>query len=295
MSARSLFTIGLLFTAAVLAAPASAQTFYMKDGREVTAKSLRRQGDTIMATVQLAPAQDGQQAQTGELGYPIAQISKIDFPDPPQLAAATDLIIRGKISEAFLQLDPVIHYYEGFRDAPGSWWMDAAVLKVLAQLADGRDKDASALIDSISRTATEPDAVAYAKALAALNVARHGDPAIAMEMCKPVIKDGVRPEALAVAYLAEGESHLARKEWEQALMDFLKIPVFYPDEKLFLPQSMIGSCRAYTGLQDFARAKTTLTDLTTTYAGSREAQQAKVELEKVEKAERLAALQKAPN
>ena len=91
--------LALILSVAMLsAAPlASAQTFFMKDGREIVAKGLRRQGDTLMATIPLPPTQEGQAPQTGEFGYPIAQVSRIDFPEPPQLKIATDLIGAGRI------------------------------------------------------------------------------------------------------------------------------------------------------------------------------------------------------
>ena len=183
-------------------------------------------------------------------------------------------------------------YYESFRDAPGSWWANAALLKAEALVSDGRDKEADAIGEEISRLGSEPDTVYTAKALLAGSAARHGDPARALEMCDTVIKQSNRPETLAIAYLAAGQSHLARKEWDSALLAFLQIPVFYPEEKLFLPPSMLGSGRAYTGLEDFARAKSTLQSLMASYGSSREARQAKAELENVAKAERLASLRK---
>ena len=271
---------------------ASAQTFFMKDGREIVAKGLRRQGDTLMATIQLPPTQEGQAPQTGEFGYPIAQVSRIDFPEPAQLKIATDLIAAGRIPEAIAQLDPIVKYYESFRDAPGSWWANAALLKEEGLISDGRDKEADAIGEEISRLASEPETVSTAKALLAGSFARHGDAARALEICDAVIKQSNRPETLAIAYLAAGQSHLARKEWDSALLAFLEIPVFYPEERLFLPPSMLGSGRAYAGLEDFARAKSTLQGVIATYGSSREARQAKAELENVAKAERLASLRK---
>ena len=87
--------------------------------RSLPRKGLRRQGDQILATVEIAPAEQGKPAQVGELGYAVSQIAKIDFPEPPILRAAPDLIASGKAADALTQLEPVVKYYEPFRDAPG--------------------------------------------------------------------------------------------------------------------------------------------------------------------------------
>jgi hypothetical protein len=268
------------------------QAFTLKDGREVNAKGLRRQGDTIMATVEIPPTDASQAPQTGELGYPVAQIQRIDFPEPAQLRTATDLIIRGKSIDAFVQLEPVMRYYQGFRDVPGSWWADTAMLQIRALVAQGRNREADALVDDLSRQATQPETVLIAKAFAAGAAVRHGDPARALDLCQGVWKESMKAESLAAAYIAAGESHLARKEWEPALLAFLEIPVFYPEEKLWLPSALLGSAQAYREMEEFTHAKAALDDLASTYAGSPEANQAKTELEKLAKAERLAALKK---
>src|SRR5207237_531252 len=57
----------------------------LKDGKTVSTNSLRRSGDNVMATVQIG-------AGAGEVGYPVATIAKIDFPEPPQLKIGADMI-----------------------------------------------------------------------------------------------------------------------------------------------------------------------------------------------------------
>jgi tetratricopeptide (TPR) repeat protein len=284
--------LGALLLAVLLAGSVHAQTIVLKDGKEVLAKGVRRQGETIMATVDIPPVTPGQPGQTGELGYPIAQISRIEFPEPVQLKTAADLITRGKAAEALAQLEPLVKYYASFRDAPGSWWADVALLKVQALMSAGRDAETDSIVGDISRLATDPETVRSANALVAASCARHGDPARALELGEAVLKESKKPGTLAQAYLAVGQGHLDRQEWEPALLAFLEVPVFYPEQTVLLPQSMLGTGRAYAGLQDFNDSKATLTSLIGTYGASKEAQEAKTEMEKVLKAERYAELQK---
>jgi hypothetical protein len=89
----------------------------MKDGKHVVAKSLKRQGDNIMAT---DPAENGGIAMHGDVGYPLAQVEKLEFPEPAQIKSTPDLIVSGKAAEALAQLDAALRYYDSFRDAPAA-------------------------------------------------------------------------------------------------------------------------------------------------------------------------------
>jgi TolA-binding protein len=70
------------------------------------------------------------------------------------------------------------------------------------------------------------------------------------------------------------------------------VPVFYPGEKVLLPQSQLGVGRAHFGMENFKDAKAALNELIATYAASREATQAKVELEKIARREKALAAPK---
>ncbi len=287
-----------------LVSRAGAENFLLKDGRVITARSLRRDGNTIMATVEIAPAveakaaqngqsaQEARPAQVGELGYPISQIATIEFAEPPQLRAAADLITQGRAAEALGQLSAPLKYYEGFRDAPGSWWADLSILKVEALLGQGHDNQADPIAAEIAKSATDPETVKLAKVLVAASVLRHGDFAKALETCQAIIKETKRPMTLAQAYITAGKCYLAEKNWDEALISFLEIPVFFPDERVLIPESMLGSGRAFAGLEDFTRAKETLNAVIATYGATIQAREAKAELPVIAKAEHIAELKK---
>jgi tetratricopeptide (TPR) repeat protein len=268
--------------------PVEAQNIHLKDGRVVTSKSLRRQGDIIMATQEIAGTK-GQPATKGEVGYPVATIEKIDFPEPVQLRAATELLTQGRAAEAVAQVDVALRYYEGFRDAPGSWWADLALLKTRALVSEGHDTDADVLVDQIARMANDPETVRAARVQVAAGMARHGDHARALELCEAVIKESTNPQTLAAAAISKGESHLGLKQWEDALLSFLQIPVFHPEMKLLLPSALLGAGRAYFGIQDLPRAKETLDDLIKNFGATAEAAAAKTELEKIARLEKALA------
>jgi len=182
----------------------------------------------------------------------------------------------------------VVKYYEAFRDAPGSWWADVSLLKVQALISLGRDDEAEQLAGGIAATATDPATIRAAKVYVARGIARHGDQAKAMEMYDSVLKDETRPQTIAAVAACVGQIHLARKEWEPALLSFLQVPVFYPQQKVVMPQVLLGCGKAYIGLEDYTRAKASLNELTTTYSSTPEAVQGKADLDKIAKLENTA-------
>jgi tetratricopeptide (TPR) repeat protein len=267
------------------AVPSTAQNIILKDGSTVVTKGVRRLGETIMATVELPAPAPGQPAPVGELGYAIPQIAKIDFPKPGALDAAVTLINSGNPAEALRQIQPVLAYYNSFADAPGSWWAQATLIEEQALIRLGRGADAENVAQQMARAATDPDSVRAANVYLAAAMARRGDHAKALEVYDAVLRDATRPQTLAVAAVNKGESHLAREEWEPALLSLLEVPVFYPEEQVLMPDVLLGSAQAYIGLRDLKRAKATLTELSTTYALTPEAAQGKTELIKVARLE----------
>lgn len=253
----------------------------LKDGKTVSTNSLRRSGDNVMATVQIG-------AGAGEVGYPVATIAKIDFPEPPQLRIGTDMISQGNVAGAITQLDQIIAYYAPFKDVPGNWWSQASLIKVNALMALGRERDAEALISDLAKGSGDPEAARAARVQMAANWARKGDFEKASPVFDEVIKESKSPETLAQAWLNKGHALLAAQQFDPALMAYLRVPVFYPEQRLILPQAMLGAGRAFAGIGDGQKARETLNELISGFPASPEAAAAKTELQKLDKAEKSA-------
>jgi TolA-binding protein len=88
---------------------------------------------------------------------------------------------------------------------------------------------------------------------------------------------------VATAWVAKGDALLAKKEWDSALMSYLHVPVFFPDETNHLPAALLGSARAYRRLDDVDRAKKSLNELIAQFPKTAEANVAKTELQKLQK------------
>jgi TolA-binding protein len=94
---------------------------------------------------------------------------------------------------------------------------------------------------------------------------------------------------LATASVNMGQSYLGLKQYESALLSFLQIPVFYPRQKMLLTQSILGCAKAYYGMENLPKAKSTLEDLIKDYSSAPQVADAKEELEKIAKREKALA------
>lgn len=270
-------------TAAQPAAPSL--IINLKDGKTVSAKSLRRLGDNVMATVPMVPPPGSTSpppaGATAELGYPVSNIAKIDFPEPAQLKVATDLLAQGKAADALIQLQPIVTYYAPFKDVPGAWWAQAAILKLSALVAMGRDADAESLISELSHASNDPETALTARVQLAASWARKGDFDKATPVFDQAIKESKNPDTLALAWLQKGRALADSKEWDPALLAFMHLPVFYPEQKLLMPQALLGSARAFVGMEDLPDAEKTFSEVISDFAASPEAAAARTELQKL--------------
>ncbi len=270
---RSTFVIVLALLLALDRA-VLAQTIVLKSGQRVDTLGVRRSGDKVMGKIDIA-------GNAGEVGHAVATIAKIEFPEPQGLKSAADLLSQGQAEKALAEITPVLGFYDQFRDIPGAWWAPAAVVKVSALAALGRDLEAEPLALAIQKTATDPETARAANLRIANSLLRKQDFEKATQLCDAAIKESARPEVLADAWVTKGQILLAQKQWDAALLAFLRVPVFYQDEKLFMPPALLGSARAYRRLDDIDRAKKSLHDLITAFPKSAEAAQAQTELQKL--------------
>jgi len=270
---NSRFTILLVL---LLVSPSGAQNILLKTGQTIEIKGVRRSGDMVMGKVQVG-------VSSGEVGYQASTIARINFPEPPQLKTTEAFLAQVQPEKALADIGPVVKYYEPFRDVPGNWWAQAALLKVSALGGMQLDKEAETLGDEIRKNSTDPETARAAQLQLIPGLVRKEDFEKALELCDAVIKDSTKPEVLAEAWVRRGDALLAQRQWDGAVLAYLHVPVFYEDEKRWMPPALLGSARAFRGLEDLERAKRSLDDLTAQYPKSAQAELARAELQKLSK------------
>lgn len=275
-TARALLLALALLEAGNGVAPAArAQTIYLRDGQSVQTQGLRRDGPTVLASIQTAAG------SAGELGYPAANIARIDFPKPPQLKTAGDLLSAGKAGDAAGQLAPVVAYYGPFRDIPGNWWAPLALLQMDALTRLGRDREVEALATELTRAgAASPEILRTVKMKQAAALERRGEHQPALAALEPLVNDkSASADELVEGWLTVGTARLALRDYKEALLAFLHVPVYTPDRTLLMSRALLGSAEALIGLDDAPRAQAALKKLLADYPNSAEAATARERLQ----------------
>jgi tetratricopeptide (TPR) repeat protein len=249
-------------------------TISLKDGRSMTVSTVRRDGTNVKVPIQLGTT-------AGEMGYPVASIASIDFPEPPEIDKAQDLLTRRKADEVVNMLSPVLEAQQPFSDLPGNLWQQVAQLKLTALVVSGRDADADELIKQLSQSSTDPDTLSLARVLRAASAVRKGDYELSLPVFEVAIKDSKNRETVVNAWLNKGHCHLGLKQWEQAILAYLRLPVFFSEQRILIPQAQLGAARAMSGLGDPASAAAKYGEIINSYPKSAEAGLAKNELEKL--------------
>ena len=275
-SRAALFPLLGLALVVVLAPSAQAQTILLKTGQAIETKGARRSGDVVMIKVRVG-------ASSGEVGYRASTIAKIDFREPLQLKTTAAFLSQGQAEKALAEIEPIVKSYEPFRDIPGNWWAPAALLKVSALSGMQLDKEAEKLGDEIRKNVIDPETARAAQLQLVAGLVRKDEYDKALQLCDNVIKESTKAEVLAEAWVDKGDVFLAQRQWDAAALAYLHVPVFYQEEKRWMPPALLGSARAFRSLEDLEEARRSLNDLTAGYPKSAQAEIALTELQKLSK------------
>src|SRR5579864_423474 len=195
-------------------------TIILTTGQRVDALGVRREGDLILAKIQIGTG-------SGEVGYHIPQIAKIEFPEPRGLKEASDLLGQGHADKALAEINQVVTFYQPFKEVSGAWWAQAALIKVSALGALQRDTEAELLAAQIEKSVANPETARAARLRLATGLIRRQEFEKAAKICDGAIKESTEPEILADAWNKKGDVLFAQKKWDEALIAYLHVSVFY--------------------------------------------------------------------
>ena len=238
-----------------------ADTLTLKSGQSVSGRLFRREGDALV----LVSGPNGEPV-TAAASVPLAEITSVECDQPPVLKNAPAMLSSGKMSNVLSELRLALPVAETYADLPGSYWPDLYSLQAHVTLALGKDAEAADLATTMKKL-KNPGLIADSQALRALIAARKGDHSTAASLAEPVIKDAVRPSAVAAASVALGQGYLEKKKFPEALQAFLELPVFLPDETALSGIARLGVAQAYCCMEDYDSAIATLEELIKTQSG----------------------------
>jgi tetratricopeptide (TPR) repeat protein len=208
---------------------------------------------------------------------PIASLVRVDFPRPEELAAADDLLLKGKYDEAFQKAKSAQDLHRLWKDKPGSWFAQAGLLVAESLLRQNKYDESARLMSELRNLALSPDLQIRVTMLDALEQYQKGITGPALAKVKPLARTGQNADTLARLHLLTGDIQFKREAFDEALEAYLQIPVFYGAEAAFLPAAELGAAKCLTRLSRLQDANDSLTRIIERYAGTPEAEAAKIE------------------
>ena len=268
------FTVGALLLAAAL--PLGAQTLFFQAGA-VEFADVTISGTNVQRKVRAA---DGSESTKS---IPVASVTRVDFPKPEELSAADDLILKGKYPEALQKATVVQDLHRLWKDKPGSWYASAGLLVAESLLRQNKYDESARLMSELRNMTLASNLQSRVVMLDALEQFQKGITGPALAKVKPLLKSPLDADTLARLNLLIGDIQFKREAFEESLDAYLQIPVFYGAEAAFLPAADLGAARALMRLTRFQDAGDSLNRIIERYAGTPEADAAKLEKEALSK------------
>ncbi|MCX6938483.1 MAG: hypothetical protein NTU80_11410 [Verrucomicrobia bacterium] len=259
-----------LFAVLALAPAAHAQRYILKNGNPLNA------ADVTLASgflVQQIPSPGGGSV---EKRFPLADIARLDFPEPEALDTADDLVAAGKGDEALQLLLPIYRQFAPFAKLPGSYWARAAELRLKALLLGTDGPAITSAARELMQSGQGSDIVGTAKLALAQLDARAGKESLANIMIEEILREAT-PSVQARAWLLRGDLAAKRAAHAEALEAYLRIPAFFGTIDELMPAALLGAARAYKGYGDRGRAERSAMELIDNYPTTLQAAQVKKE------------------
>src|SRR6476646_4003166 len=100
------------------------------------------------------------------------------------------------------------------------------------------DREAEKLGDEIRKNVIDPETARAAQLQLVAGLVRRNEYDKALQLCDGVIKESAKAEVLAEAWVHKGDALLAQRQWDDAALAYLHIPVFYEEEKRWMPSAL---------------------------------------------------------
>lgn len=211
-----------------------------------------------------------------ERRYPLADVVRLDFPEPEAFEQADKLVAAGKGDEALALVEPVYRQFAPFAKLPGSHWPRSADLRLQALLLGSDNAAITSAAREIMQAGLGPDITGTAKLALAQLDARADRESLANIMIEEILREAT-PAVQARAWLLRGDLAAKRAAHVEALEAYLRVPAFFGTLDELMPAALLGAARAYKGYGDNDRAERSALELIDGYPQTLQAAQARKE------------------
>lgn len=244
---------------------AFAQGLVLKDGSRLPAQDFKIEGGKIVRTVKL----QGDKTATTVLAT--SNIAELVWPYSAELTESRSLLSQGKTEDAIAVLKTGKEFFEVFKDVKGGkdLYRDLFFSYVEALAQGGKFDETVGLMPSLQKLSLSKEQEVQLKVLK-LNVERQtsSDYVSIIAQANNILTDTNDSSVSAAVWDIIGDVHDKKKEYEEALMAYLRIPVFFGTQMQRVPAAEMKAAKMLIKMRRFEDATTFLTRLVESYPGS---------------------------
>ena len=249
-----------------------ADALILKDGTRVEKADMKVKDGKISRLIKLP---DGKKAE-GTLQ--VSQIASLDWGDPEELTNASALLAAGKTEEAVAQLKAGKEFFEVLKDVPGTWFLDLYIAYVDALNQAGKFEEVvKTLPDLQSQKLTEQQKTRLRIMKLDIDRQTSSNYDSIISQAEDILKETDDSSVAASIWSIIGDVYMKKKDYEQALLSYLRITVFYGTQVQKVPDAEIRAARALVKMKRYADAQKFFSRIIEAYPGSPIAQTAEKE------------------
>jgi len=253
----------LLAAAALFAGTAQAQFIILKDGTRIPQTEFTVEGGKITRTIAIG---DNQTASTI---LPMTNVASLDWSDVVELGEARTLMSQGKSAEAVALLAKAKSFFATFENLPGSPYAEVFFTYVETLSQAGNFEETIKLIPQLKLLKLS-DAQKMKLRIIQLDIDRQtsSEYASILAEAQNILTETDDSSVGAAIWTIIADIHARKKEWEKALMAYLRIPVFYGTQMQRVPDAELKAGQMLVKMKRFEDAQNVFTRIAESYAGS---------------------------
>ncbi|WP_395751878.1 tol-pal system YbgF family protein [Prosthecobacter sp.] len=253
----------ILAFAFVAASSAFGQAIVLKDGNRVFSSEFSIQPDgKIVRTIQI-----GENKATSVLDK--KNIESLEWPYPAELTESADLLAKGKTDDAIAVLKKGRDFFEHFEGIEGNWYVDIYFAYIEALNQGGKFDDVVKSLPAL-RALKLSDAQKMRLRIIQLDIERQtsSDYMGVIVEAQGILKETDDSAICASLWAIIADVHTRKKEWEKALLAYLRIPVFYGTQMQRVPEAELNAAKTLVKMKRYEDANAFLARIIESYPGS---------------------------
>lgn len=263
-------TFAFIFSLAVLlvADTAFGQAIVLKDGNRIFSSEFSIQNGKIIRTIKI-----GEQTATSVVDK--KNIDSLEWPYPAELTESSDLLAKGKGEEAVAVLKKGRDFFENFEGIEGNWYVDIYFAYIEALNQAGKFDEVVKSLPGL-RALKLTDAQKMRLRIIQLDIERQttSDYMSIIAEAQSILKETDDSAIGASVWAMIADVHTRKKEWEKALLAYLRIPVFYGTQMQRVPEAELNAAKTLIKMKRYEDANAFLARIIESYPGSQLAESA---------------------